>query len=201
MQKKKNNIKRTVVRIVLFAVLGAIIGLQAYSLNAESLVGNSMPMPFGVGASVVLSGSMEPELSVDDLIIVRERDDYDIGDVVVYQSHGELIVHRIIAADEETVTTQGDANDTADEPINRSDIKGEVVYSVANVGAVIGFVKSPVVMIGLIAAAILMMEMSFRREKKRDDEDLDRIKEEIRRLQASMEAQPSEADAEDGEQQ
>lgn len=201
MQKKKNNIKRTVVRIVLFAVLGAIIGLQAYSLNAESLVGNSMPMPFGVGASVVLSGSMEPELSVDDLIIVRERDDYDIGDVVVYQSHGELIVHRIISADEETVTTQGDANDTADEPISRSDIKGEVVYSVANVGAVIGFIKSPVVMIGLIAAAILMMEMSFRREKKRDDEDLDRIKEEIRRLQASMEAQPSEADAEDGEQQ
>lgn len=201
MQKKKNNIKRTVVRIVLFAVLGAIIGLQAYSLNAESLVGNSMPMPFGVGASVVLSGSMEPELSVDDLIIVRERDDYDVGDVVVYQSHGELIVHRIISADEETVTTQGDANDTADEPISRSDIKGEVVYSVANVGAVIGFIKSPVVMIGLIAAAILMMEMSFRREKKRDDEDLDRIKEEIRRLQASMEAQPSEADAEDGEQQ
>ncbi len=198
-KNKSGNIKRTVVRIVLFILLGAIIGLEVYSLNAESLVGNSMPMPFGVGASVVLSGSMEPELSVDDLIIVRERDEYDVGDVVVYQSHGELIVHRIISADEETVTTQGDANDTADEPISRADIKGEVVYSVANVGAAVEFIKSPVVMIALVAAAIVLMEMSFRREKKRDDDELDRIKEEIRRLQASMEIKPSDTDAKDNE--
>ena len=92
--------KRTgAARILLFVIISLIIGLSVYRWNAERLAGNAMPMPFGFGMSVVLSGSMEPELSVNDLIIIAESDSYETGDTVVYQSQGDLIIHKIIETD------------------------------------------------------------------------------------------------------
>ena len=45
------------------------MGINVYLWNASSLAGNAMPMPFGFGMAVVLSGSMEPVLSVNDLLL------------------------------------------------------------------------------------------------------------------------------------
>ena len=47
-------------RILMIVVISLVIGLSIYSWNARRVVGNSLPMPFGIGSSVVLSGSMEP---------------------------------------------------------------------------------------------------------------------------------------------
>lgn len=186
MNKPQQNgkLRKLIVRILLVALIGGFLGYQIYLLNAEKLVGDSMPMPFGVGMSVVLTGSMEPELSAGDLIVVTEQDSYDVNDVVVYQSGGILVVHRIISVDGDVVITQGDSNNTPDEPIQLSSVKGAVCFSLPMVGRMVSFFKTPIGILLLIGGAILLMELSFRREKQKDADDLDRIKEEIRRLQA-----------------
>lgn len=171
-----------IMRIILIAFVAVVIGLKIYSWNAETLVGNAMPMPFGYGFAVVLSGSMEPELSVNDVIIVQENDDYSIGDIVVYQEDSDLIVHRIIDMNDETVTTMGDANNIADEPITPKNIKGSVILSIPFIGVVINFLKSTVGIIILLSGAFLLTELSFRQKKKQDYQDIDAIKAEIRRL-------------------
>ena len=175
---------KNVVRIVVIALVGAFLGFQIYLLNAEKLVGDKMPMPFGVGVSVVLSGSMEPELSIDDLIVVKEAESYELRDMVVFESGGDLVVHRIIDIQGEEIITKGDANNVEDEPITLEDIKGKVVFSIPSLGKYIQFCKSPIGIIIIIGAAVFLMEFSFRKEKKKDDDDLERIKEEIRKLQA-----------------
>lgn len=185
----KTNTKRLILRIVIIALAGAFLGIQLYSWNARSLGGNKMPMPLGFATSVVLSGSMEPELQVNDMIIVIARDSYEVGDVVVYQSYGTLIVHRIISIDGESVVTQGDANQTADPAIKLSDIKGEVVASLPYVGLILTFIRSPLGIILILGAAFFLMERSFRKEKRESMDELEQIKEEIRRLQA-MQNQP-----------
>ena len=63
-------------RAALVIVVSLVIGFNLYSWNARSLTGNVLPMPFGYGAAVVLSGSMEPAISVDDLIVVKAADGY-----------------------------------------------------------------------------------------------------------------------------
>ena len=178
---------KDIIRVTLIALVAAIIGLKIYSWNAETLVGNAMPMPFGYGSAVVLSGSMEPELSVNDLIIVRQKDIYEIGDIVVYQNGYDLIVHRIININDKTVITMGDANNIADEPISRKNIKGSVVISIPFVGVVVNFLKSTIGIIVMIVAAFLLIEMSFHQKKKRDYKDIDAIKAEIRRLKEEQE--------------
>lgn len=186
---KKNNKGRfaNILRRMLLVVVGLIIGVNFYLANARGLTGNQMPMPFGTGCAVVLSGSMEPALSVDDLIIVREAKDYAVNDIVVYQNGFELIVHRIINVDGDTITTKGDANNTADAPIDRSAIKGKVVLGIVKLGAVAQVLKNPISILVMGVLVVFLMEMSFRKEKKADDKNLDLLKEEIRLLKAQME--------------
>lgn len=173
---------KVIIRRILLAVCGIILGLNLYMANANSLVGNKLPMPFGYGAAVVLSGSMEPTLSVNDLIIVQEAPTYAIDDIVVFQGGNDLIVHRIISLEDGMCHTQGDANNIADEPIEMSKIKGKVILAVPFVGMIVNMLKTPIGTFVVLGAAFLLIEKSNQKERKKDAEELDKIREEIKRL-------------------
>ena len=198
----KNKHIKTAIRISLLTLAAVIVGLNVYSINASRLAGDAMPMPFGVGAAVVLSGSMEPALSVGDLLIVTEQETYGVGDIVVYCDGATAITHRILSVDEvevespepdaapitETqITTKGDANNTADEPISPAQIKGEVTLAIPLVGYIVNVIKTPVCTVLILAAAILLLERSFRKEKQQDDERLDELRREIEKLKQQRE--------------
>lgn len=174
--------KRGLLRTILLAVVGLILGLSLYSWNARSLVGNQLPMPFGYGVSVVLSGSMEPELSVDDLVLLKSCGSYETGDIVVYPSGDILVIHRLVELDGDTAVTRGDANPAPDAPIPLAAIKGKLIGRVPYVGRLVRWLKSPVGMVVLLGGAMLLLELSWYRERKKDSDALEKIKEEIRKL-------------------
>ena len=166
----------------LLGLVGGILGVYAYIWNANQLAGNRLPMPFGYGFSVVLSGSMEPELSVNDLIVVRASDSYAVGDVVVYQSKGELIVHRVVELNGQEVVTKGDANNAADAPIAYEQLKGKVVGRVPEVGVVIQALKTPVGFCTVLLLAILLLWLPGRARRKEAKAERERILAEMDRL-------------------
>jgi len=178
----KNKRFRAAFRISLLVLAATVIGLNLYSLNAASLTGNAVPMPFGVGASVVLSGSMEPELSTGDLIFIAERDSYQKDDVIVFQDGSMAVAHRIVSINEEEVITRGDANNTSDAPFHPDRIKGEVVFAIPFVGYLVNIIKTPIGTLVILGLAIFLLERSFRAKKKEDQKKLDDIKAEIEKL-------------------
>ena len=180
--QKKRFSKKTVFRYIVFSFIGIVLGLFVYTQNAKGLLNDKIPMPFGYGMSVVLSGSMESRLSVDDLVIIKATDNYKVNDIVLFQDGNSLVIHRIIEIDGDTVTTKGDANNTADEPINKSQIKGVLVYDIAGLGAMVNILKQPVSVFIILAAAFLLTEFSYRKEKDTDTEELDEIKKMIEEL-------------------
>ena len=167
---------KAIIRITLLVIVALLIGGNIYVLNASRLVGNTVPMPFGVGAAVVLSGSMEPELSVGDLLIISERESYEIDDVVVYQDSGMAITHRIVFIADNEIITRGDANNTDDSPISREQIKGEVVIAIPFVGYAVNAIKTPIGTFGLLAGSVFLLERSFHAEKKKDKKELEAIR-------------------------
>lgn len=187
-------------RYILLVLIGLLLGINIYILNARTITGNQLPMPFGLGLASVQSGSMEPVLYKGDLLLVKERQDYAEGDIVVYQSEGLLVVHRIIDIDGRAVTTQGDANNIPDESFDIDCIKGEVVLRMPAAGYVIDFLKTPAGVIVLILLAALFLEISSMRDKKRRQQDakavrIRQLQEEIERLRAQQnmdEAKPPE---------
>lgn len=186
MKEKTKKRSSALIRRAALAVLGILLGINVYLANARSIAGNKLPMPFGIGAAVVLSGSMEPELSVNDVIIVRESESYGINDIVAYDNGREIIVHRIIEKNGDTLTTKGDANNTSDEPISTEAVRGKVVLSIPYAGAVVKIIRSPVGIILIILTAFLLTEGSFKRKKKSDENKIEEIKSEIRRLKAEQ---------------
>ena len=180
--QKKRFSKKTVFRYIVFSFIGIVLGLFVYTQNAKGLLNDKIPMPFGYGMSVVLSGSMESRLSVDDLVIIKATDNYKVNDIVLFQDGNSLVIHRIIEIDGDTVTTKGDANNVADEPIQKSQIKGVLVYDIAGLGAVVNILKQPVSVFIILAAAFLLTEFSYRKEKDTDTEELDEIKKMIEEL-------------------
>ncbi len=183
--KGKKRIIKIVLRTALLGLIGLIAGLMIYSFNAKAVLNNQMPMPFGYGFSTVLSGSMEPDLMVGDLIVVKETDEFYVGQDVVYQQGNILIVHRIIyiSEDGQEIITKGIAEGVSpDSPITPMDIKGEVVSVWSGGGKVVDFIRNPIFLVSVILIIVLIVTLSFKKENKKDDEDLEKIKAEIERL-------------------
>lgn len=110
---------------------------------------------------VVTSGnSMEPEIHAGDLVLARERADYDVGDVVAYDSPDvkKTILHRVVDREGDAFVLQGDHNDWIDSHRpTRQEIYGEQWIHVPGVGKVVEWVRSPVglaVIGGLVLLAI-----------------------------------------------
>ena len=174
----------------MMVIISVVFGFAIYAWNSYGLTGNMLPMPFGVGVGVVMSPSMEPYLSEDDLIIVVEQDEYAVGDVVVYQQRAMLVVHKIYSIDGEEVVTYGTNNDGAlDAPIHVSAIKGKVVRSYEKIGVVVNALKTPIgtVSILLIAGALLVYSYKAEKKESAEAESVEQIRNEIERLKEQLE--------------
>ena len=190
--KKKHKVLPLIYRIILIVIASLTVGMSFFSWNAKRVVGNQLPMPLGFGISVVLSGSMEPTLKVNDLVFVTESDDYQVDDIVVYQNGSELIIHRIIGIYEDQVITKGDANPVDDNPITMEMIKGKYSFRIPYLGLVFRFVKTLPGTLLILAAVVYLMYRSRKKERKSGEEELDKIAQEIRllRLQQLAASEP-----------
>ena len=129
-----------------------------------------------------------------DLLIIAKQDSYQVDDVVVFQANRMAVVHRIMELYDQPVQgedgeeiqqmaiTQGDANNTPDDPIQVGQIKGAVVFRLPLVGFLINMIKTPVGTILILALAIFLLERSFHKEREKDQDKLDAIRREIEKL-------------------
>ena len=132
----------------------------------------AVPGVVGADASyVVLSGSMEPEISTGDAVIVKSVDpaEIDSGDVITFvRSEGSTpITHRVVEVveTEEGVAfrTKGDANDDPDPALVPAEsVTGEVWIVLPYVGHVVMFANTPggmALFVGLPVGAFVVSEL------------------------------------------
>jgi signal peptidase len=131
----------------------------------------------GRSAYVIVTGnSMEPNLNRDDLIVLRETHDYQIGDVVAY-SHPYLgpVIHRIIGLEGSRYILQGDNNDWTDsyQPAE-ADIIGEMWIHLPQAGRAVQNLRSPLgasLLAGLAALILLWPDSKSQSEEERTVEE------------------------------
>ncbi|ABL78264.1 signal peptidase I [Thermofilum pendens] len=114
--------------IVLYAL--TIVGLLVFLLSLRFVLSTPVPL------AVVSSWSMEPVLHVGDVVVVAGGNSYTLGDIVIYERGGELIVHRIVLSVNGKYVTKGDANPQADNIVLGKDaIYGKVQIVIPYIGA------------------------------------------------------------------
>ena len=123
------------------------------------------------GNFVVLTGSMEPSISPGDYITVVKTDvnKLEVGDVITYKFNGATVTHKIVEIGNDTVTTQGTANNVADDPIDKSNIVGKYLFKIPKVGYIMSFLSSTaglILIFGFIGIAIFWEITDPNRGKK-----------------------------------
>lgn len=128
-----------------------ILGLTIYLIAVVFIVaflmhlinGNKNDL-FGYTARIVVSGSMEPEIKINSLTIIKKCNIEDIkeNDIVCF-NFSQDVVHRVIEvttndSGKTVLHTKGDANDEADSIEVYGDmIVGKVIYTFNNLAPII----------------------------------------------------------------
>ena len=116
------------------------------------------PELFGWSRAVILSGSMEPSMSIGDLVIVHREKEYRVGDIVVFDSGGLSVTHRILEKAQEGFVTKGDANNVPDkELLSENHIIGRVAVVIPMVGKAVLFLKNQEGMMLIMMLAIWLI--------------------------------------------
>ena len=105
---------------------------------------------FKYKTSIVLSGSMEPTINVDDYIIIKKEKELNVNDIIVYKTNKGLVVHRIVEINSNNIITKGDANNTVDQPISKEQVVGKYVGKIKYLGRIIKFMQEPIIFSAII---------------------------------------------------
>lgn len=137
---------------------------------------------FGMEMKAVLTGSMEPELPVGSLLIIKPAgyEEIKVGDDITFvrDKNLTLVTHRVIQKDDETkrITTQGIANNAPDKPTSYENVVGKVVFHIPVVGYFViwtstmkGKVICGIIIVTLVALSILFS--TAKPDKKGSDEE------------------------------
>jgi len=99
---------------------------------------------------VVMGESMKPTINVGDILITSSlggllNTEVEPGTIVTYQRGEELVTHRVLSIEGNTLVTKGDAVEDPDaRPIEMSDIRGVYLFSIPYVGYVNDFIRTKV---------------------------------------------------------
>lgn len=84
---------------------------------------------------IVLTESMEPTIQQGEMILIQEKQTYELEDIVTYlNTDGMLITHRILQMDENNFIAKGDKNQVEDESLSCKAIQGKVIYHSGGIG-------------------------------------------------------------------
>ena len=151
---------------VLLAALIAVLFLNLSTRLKVNKIKKGGLVNSGYSCAVILSGSMEPSVFMNDLLIIKSAGSYSPGDIVTYiSSSGSLVTHRIIEVSENGYITQGDANNVPDDEVPAHRILGKAVFVLSGAGMLLHWIFSPVSIV-FFACIVLLVWLIVRLVKR-----------------------------------
>lgn len=168
---------RAFVRVVKGILTGIIVIfflILVWQMAERIIFKQEMPSLAGYSQLAVLSGSMEPEISAGDLIIIHRQDSYETGDVITFSDEEFYTTHRIIGIEDNKFCTKGDANNVADRSlVELSQVAGRVILVIPAAGRILLFLRTPLGFVCLLLSGLLVLFLTdgSRQEGKRCGKD------------------------------
>ena len=161
-------------------ILLIILSLVIYG-KATTVSKGSYPNYFGYTFFEVASGSMEPTLHINDVILVKiTKENLKKGDIIAFHQDDAIITHRIVYIDGEVLTVKGDNNNTIDNPIVVNDVIGKIVKIYPELGIWKKVLKEPKIL-ALIFVTMLLFDFALSYDGKKDKKVKEK-KEEIKEV-------------------
>lgn len=151
-----------------------VIGNVIIGLIILACLPVAVPKLLGIQTYNVISGSMEPSISVGSIVYVKnvDFDSLTEGDVIAFESGASVVTHRITSIDSSSklITTKGDANETEDfVPVAYVNVIGRVVAHVPFLGYIASWlseITGKIVAVMLLIIGLLLSNASDKKEEK-----------------------------------
>ncbi len=192
---------KKILTILILLILIPILFVSGVILINSYVHPDEVPSFFGWKPFIVLSGSMETQISVGDLVIVKEVDTGTLkkGDIIAFRENDIVITHRIddIITEDDKVKyiTKGDNNNTRDEgTVLPEQVEGIFICNISGLGNLAIFIQTPIGMIVSLSIPVILLIiigiMDSKKTNKIINEKLDKQKEmeeEIQKLKKQNE--------------
>jgi len=158
--KKKSNIIGKIILIILIFILLFISYCKYIRKDKVIKIGKYAIL-------IVLTESMEPVLSKEELILIKQYDEYKVQDIVTYEDmEGLLISHRIVKINEKYFTAKGDNNVVIDNNIPIKNIYGKVIFSSKILGKfILHYLKILIIIYAIVIIILFVIKKNMEAKK------------------------------------
>ena len=157
----KNILISLLIVILLFVAIIVIISFIQIDIQGKEYCNI-----FGYSIFQIETGSMSPELEIEDIIIVKlGNDNLNVNDIITFRQDENLVTHRIMKIEDELITTKGDGNNSEDEPITKEDVIAKTVKTFNEVAIWKKVFAEPRVLISIIITVVLLVLLVSYKEK------------------------------------
>ena len=143
---------KNILKAIIIALSVLIIVINVTLIAKSEANKKETPDFLGFTPFIIVSGSMEPKIQVNNLIITKKTDlnNIKVGDIISYKDdeNNIIITHRvvnIIEQDGQTFfETKGDNNRSNDKKlVSYEQVQGKYLCTIPLVGSLIVYVKTP----------------------------------------------------------
>jgi len=169
----KNNKIKKILCIPIFILLFSLLLYNIVLITGAIINPDKTPSFFGIKTYVIVSGSMQPEINIGDMVVVKEVNDTElnVGDIISYRNGQSVVTHRIHQINyvngKKEYITKGDYNNTQDSIIITIDsIEGKVIKTFKGIGHISLFLQSKY---SIIIITIIFFIYLLSRKNKSDN--------------------------------
>lgn len=181
--KRKQRAKKVKSKLVLLVYI-ILIPMLIYniSLIAQTIINpNKTPSFFGIKTYVIISGSMQPELNIGDIVIVKDiSEELEKGDIISFRQGQTVVTHRIsrieTIGEQKQYKTRGDNNNTEDSgTIKQELIEGKVVGKIPYIGKLTLLLQGKMSIIVILVILYIYISYIGKRKKRKNERKQKRL--------------------------
>ena len=123
---------------------------------------------------LVRSESMEPAINMGDVVVIGPPGgpligEIEEGSVVTYHRGQDLVTHRVLSVEGNTLLTKGDAVEDVDPwPVSRNDVRGVYMFKIPGIGYFQNFIRTrPGWVVLIIVPTGVLVALLIREIRKR----------------------------------
>lgn len=196
-------IKKTIKRMFIIVSIIVVITVLFVTgvIIADAIIHkDEVPSFFGWKPFIVLSGSMEDDISTGDLAIVKEVDILILkeNDIISFiNDTGTVTTHRIVEIVEENgvkkFRTKGDSNNAVDPDLVLPEcVEGLFIFRIPMFGNILINLKEPktvaIILLAILVIGLLWMNMLEKKENKKAMAENEQYKKEFEEFKKRQEA-------------
>jgi len=172
-KEKKQKIKNKI-KIIAYIILIPMLIYNITLIFQAIIKPNETPSFLGIKMYVIISGSMQPELDIGDIVVVKnvEKNELKEGDIISFRKGQTVVTHRITEVLEQgneiQFKTKGDNNNVEDlDKVKEKDVEGKVVQKISYLGNIVLLLsdKTWIITIVLFYYVYLVHDQSIQKRK------------------------------------